>query len=72
MGLITEGDQFVTLTDICGIEDHLGDMDFKVAGTVDGITALQMDVKVTGYQSCRSDSSGAAGQTCPSEDLWTL
>jgi polyribonucleotide nucleotidyltransferase len=48
MGLITEGDKFVTLTDICGLEDHLGDMDFKVAGTKDGITALQMDVKVTG------------------------
>lgn len=50
MGLITEGDQFVTLTDICGLEDHLGDMDFKVAGTIDGITALQMDVKVTGIK----------------------
>ena len=50
MGLITEGDKYVTLTDICGIEDHLGDMDFKVAGTVDGITALQMDVKVTGIK----------------------
>jgi len=50
MGLITEGDKFVTLTDICGLEDHLGDMDFKVAGTVDGITALQMDVKVTGIK----------------------
>ncbi len=48
MGLITEGDKYVTLTDICGLEDHLGDMDFKVAGTVDGITALQMDVKVPG------------------------
>ena len=48
MGLITEGDQYVTLTDICGLEDHLGDMDFKVAGTADGITALQMDVKVPG------------------------
>jgi len=48
MGLITEGKEFVTLTDICGLEDHLGDMDFKVAGTKDGITALQMDVKVTG------------------------
>lgn len=48
MGLITEGDKFVTLTDICGLEDHLGDMDFKVAGTADGITALQMDVKVPG------------------------
>lgn len=48
MGLITEGDKSVTLTDISGLEDHLGDMDFKVAGTVDGITALQMDIKVTG------------------------
>jgi polyribonucleotide nucleotidyltransferase len=50
MGLITEGKDFVTLTDICGLEDHLGDMDFKVAGTKDGITALQMDVKVTGIK----------------------
>lgn len=50
MGLIIEGDQYVTLTDICGLEDHLGDMDFKVAGTKDGITALQMDVKVTGIK----------------------
>lgn len=48
MGLITKGDKFVTLTDITGFEDHFGDMDFKVAGTTDGITALQMDVKVTG------------------------
>ncbi|KKT48399.1 MAG: Polyribonucleotide nucleotidyltransferase, partial [Candidatus Collierbacteria bacterium GW2011_GWB1_44_197] len=48
MGLVTEGDKYVTLTDISGLEDHLGDMDFKVAGTVDGITALQMDIKVTG------------------------
>jgi len=47
MGLIVEGDKYVTLTDICGFEDHLGDMDFKVAGTKDGITALQMDVKVS-------------------------
>jgi len=48
MGLITDGDKHVTLTDICGAEDHFGDMDFKVAGTTDGITALQMDCKVTG------------------------
>ncbi|OGD80183.1 polyribonucleotide nucleotidyltransferase, partial [Candidatus Collierbacteria bacterium RIFOXYB1_FULL_49_13] len=49
MGLITDGkDKFVTLTDIMGMEDHLGDMDFKVAGTADGITALQMDVKFKG------------------------
>jgi polyribonucleotide nucleotidyltransferase len=48
MGLIKEGDEYVILTDIAGVEDHLGDMDFKVAGTRDGITALQMDIKITG------------------------
>mgnify|MGYP001002406110 FL=1 len=48
MGLIKEGDDYVVLTDIAGVEDHLGDMDFKVAGTADGITALQMDIKITG------------------------
>jgi polyribonucleotide nucleotidyltransferase len=48
MGLIKEGDDHVILTDIAGVEDHLGDMDFKVAGTHDGITALQMDIKITG------------------------
>lgn len=48
MGLIKEGDQFAVLTDILGDEDHLGDMDFKVAGTKDGITALQMDIKIDG------------------------
>ena len=48
MGLIKEGDEFVVLTDILGDEDHLGDMDFKVAGTSDGITALQMDIKIDG------------------------
>lgn len=48
MGLIKEGDQFAVLTDIIGDEDHLGDMDFKVAGTEDGITALQMDIKIDG------------------------
>ena len=48
MGLIKEGDDYVVLTDIAGVEDHLGDMDFKVAGTSDGITALQMDIKITG------------------------
>ncbi|MGH2930623.1 MAG: polyribonucleotide nucleotidyltransferase, partial [Solirubrobacteraceae bacterium] len=48
MGLIKEGDDHVILTDIAGVEDHLGDMDFKVAGTRDGITALQMDIKITG------------------------
>ena len=48
MGLIKEGDDYVVLTDIAGVEDHLGDMDFKVAGSRDGITALQMDIKITG------------------------
>ena len=48
MGLVKEGDNFAVLTDILGDEDHLGDMDFKVAGTDDGITALQMDIKIQG------------------------
>jgi len=48
MGLITDGEKFAVLTDIQGLEDHLGDMDFKVAGTAAGITALQMDIKISG------------------------
>ncbi len=48
MGLILEGERFAVLSDILGDEDHLGDMDFKVAGTADGVTALQMDIKITG------------------------
>lgn len=48
MGLIKEGDKYVVLTDILGDEDHLGDMDFKVAGTINGVTALQMDIKIDG------------------------
>ena len=48
MGLIKEGDDFAVLSDILGDEDHLGDMDFKVAGTKDGVTSLQMDIKITG------------------------
>jgi len=51
MGLIKEGNRVAVLTDILGDEDHLGDMDFKVAGTEDGITALQMDIKITGITS---------------------
>ena len=51
MGLIKEGEQFVVLTDILGDEDHLGDMDFKVAGTAEGVTALQMDIKIQGITS---------------------
>src|SRR5207253_989995 len=48
MGLVKEGDKYAVLTDIAGAEDHYGDMDFKVAGTKEGITALQMDIKVMG------------------------
>ncbi len=48
MGLVKEGDRFGILTDIMGTEDHYGDMDFKVAGTEKGVTALQMDIKITG------------------------
>ncbi|WP_141453282.1 polyribonucleotide nucleotidyltransferase [Pseudoxanthomonas sp. z9] len=48
MGLVKEGDNFVVLSDILGDEDHLGDMDFKVAGTADGVSALQMDIKIEG------------------------
>jgi polyribonucleotide nucleotidyltransferase len=48
MGLVKEGEKFAVLTDILGDEDHLGDMDFKVAGTAKGVTALQMDIKING------------------------
>ena len=48
MGLVKDGDRFAVLTDILGDEDHLGDMDFKVAGTARGVTALQMDIKIDG------------------------
>jgi len=51
MGLIKDGDRFAVLTDILGDEDHLGDMDFKVAGTAEGVTALQMDIKIDGITS---------------------
>ena len=48
MGLVKKGDNYSVLSDIQGMEDHLGDMDFKVAGTAKGITALQMDIKIDG------------------------
>ena len=48
MGLIKEGDNFIVLTDILGDEDALGDMDFKIAGTAEGVTAVQMDIKIAG------------------------
>jgi polyribonucleotide nucleotidyltransferase len=61
MGLVKEGDDYVILTDIQGAEDHLGDMDFKVAGSRDGITALQMDIKITGVtQQIMSDALAQA------------
>src|ERR671939_350863 len=67
VGLIQEGgDDYVVLTDIAGVEDHLGDMDFKVAGTERGITALQMDIKITGVtfdilRDALSQAHGARG-----------
>src|SRR4030095_10184132 len=60
MGLVKEGDRFQVLTDILGDEDHLGDMDFKVAGTNDGVTALQMDIKINGIT--REIMQGALAQ----------
>ena len=51
MGLVKNGEHYTILTDIQGMEDHLGDMDFKVAGTAKGITALQMDIKIDGLSS---------------------
>src|SRR5436190_10040759 len=63
MGLVKEGDDYVILTDIQGAEDHLGDMDFKVAGSRDGITALQMDIKITGVtQEILRDALQRAGR----------
>lgn len=63
MGLITKDDKYTILTDIQGIEDHMGDMDFKVAGTRDGITALQMDIKIKGItESILKESLAQAGK----------
>ena len=73
MGLVLEGRQFQVLTDILGDEDHLGDMDFKVAGTRDGVTALQMDIKIEGIT--QGDHAGRAragsqGAACTSSARW--
>ena len=57
MGLVKEGDNYLILTDIAGVEDHYGDMDFKVAGTKDGITALQMDIKIQGISRAIMDEA---------------
>ena len=73
MGLIKEGDDYVVLTDIAGVEDHLGDMDFKVAGTEEGITALQMDIKITGvtFEILRDAlHAGPARRACSSSARW--
>ena len=62
------GRRHVVLTDIQGAEDHLGDMDFKVAGTADGITAMQMDIKITGVTKRAAAARPVAGQGCPPGD----
>ena len=69
MGLVKEGDDYAILTDIAGAEDHYGDMDFKVAGTRKGITALQMDIKIGGLTReilAAGDGAGAARAAVPS------
>ena len=66
MGLILEGDDFTVLSDILGDEDHLGDMDFKVAGTEQGITSLQMDIKVAGHHARDHDAGTHTGERRPS------
>ena len=68
MGLVKEGDDYVILTDIQGAEDHLGDMDFKVAGTRDGITALQMDIKITGVSREIMEQALAQAKAGPRRD----
>jgi len=75
MGLVLEGEKYAILTDIAGAEDHYGDMDFKVAGTRDGITALQMDIKVPNVRrrSQRGDGQARRGQAaCPDRMLETI
>ena len=66
MGLIKEGKKLAILTDILGTEDHLGDMDFKVAGTKDGITSIQMDIKIEGLDARDHDRGAGAGARRPS------
>ena len=75
MGLIKEGDDYIVLTDIAGVEDHLGDMDFKVAGTEAGITAIQMDIKIAGLtfdilrDALDPGARGTAGHPRPDGDV---
>jgi polyribonucleotide nucleotidyltransferase len=72
MGLVKEGDDYVILTDIQGAEDHLGDMDFKVAGSREGITALQMDIKITGVtqEIMRNALDRRSGRASSSSTRW--
>ena len=70
MGLIKEGERFAVLSDILGDEDHLGDMDFKVAGTPDGITALQMDIKITSITEEIMSSRAAPGARTAASTSW--
>ena len=65
MGLVMEGNDYAILTDIAGAEDHYGDMDFKVAGTRDGITGLQMDIKVPERHHRHHEGSAGAGAPRP-------
>ena len=65
MGLVKEGDDYAILTDIAGAEDHYGDMDFKVAGTRKGITALQMDIKIGGLTREILAAGNGAGEARP-------
>ena len=73
MGLVKEGEDYAILTDIAGAEDHYGDMDFKVAGTREGITALQMDIKISGItpQIMRKPWQQAKRVGCSSSIRWT-
>jgi hypothetical protein len=73
MGLVKEGDKYAVLTDIAGAEDHYGDMDFKVAGTRNGITALQMDIKIMGIttQIMREALEQARRAASSSSTPWT-
>ena len=70
MGLIKEDERFAVLSDILGDEDHLGDMDFKVAGTSNGVTALQMDIKITGITEEIMKVALVAGEGRPAAYSW--
>ena len=71
MGLVKEGDDYAILTDIAGAEDHYGDMDFKVAGTRKGITALQMDIKIGGLTREILSAGHGAGAHAAGSSCWT-